>query len=198
MEEDGTMASHSKKMISTLRRERRKIERNLGGIREMDRMPGARWFPDASLNFAENLLRFRDDRDALVFVAETGLNSRLSYRELYRQVADMDGGFWSDHCALFQRAFEQDRDGVLALLEKGDYRKAAKTDEQYPIHIANALTLVGEIDEALRWLPHAIEYGFLNYRFLSQHNRFLVPLRGDARFEQLMEIARQRHDAFRV
>jgi len=41
MEEDGSMASHSKKMISTLRRERRKIERNLGGIREMTTLPGA-------------------------------------------------------------------------------------------------------------------------------------------------------------
>jgi small subunit ribosomal protein S2 len=41
MEEDGSMAEHSKKMISTLRRERRKIVRNLGGIREMGSMPGA-------------------------------------------------------------------------------------------------------------------------------------------------------------
>lgn len=41
MEEDGTMATHSKKMVSTLRRERRKIERNLGGIREMSSIPGA-------------------------------------------------------------------------------------------------------------------------------------------------------------
>ena len=118
--------------------------------------------------------------------------------ELYRQVADMDVGFWSDHCALFQRALEEDRDGVLELLGKSDYRRAAETDEQYPIHIANALTLVGEIDEALRWLPHAIDFGFLNYKFLSRHNRFLEPLRGDPRFEQLMEIARQKQDAFRV
>jgi len=41
MEEDGSMAQHSKKMISTLRRERRKIERNLAGIREMTTIPGA-------------------------------------------------------------------------------------------------------------------------------------------------------------
>jgi small subunit ribosomal protein S2 len=41
MEEDGSISSHSKKMISTLRRERRKIERNLGGIREMSSLPGA-------------------------------------------------------------------------------------------------------------------------------------------------------------
>jgi small subunit ribosomal protein S2 len=41
MEEDGTMSNHSTKMVSTLRRERRKIERNLGGIREMSTIPGA-------------------------------------------------------------------------------------------------------------------------------------------------------------
>lgn len=41
MEEDGTMDTHSKKMVSTLRRERRKIQRNLGGIREMSTIPGA-------------------------------------------------------------------------------------------------------------------------------------------------------------
>jgi small subunit ribosomal protein S2 len=41
MEEDGSFDSQSKKMASSLRRERRKIERNLGGIREMNGMPGA-------------------------------------------------------------------------------------------------------------------------------------------------------------
>jgi small subunit ribosomal protein S2 len=41
MEEDGSMSIHSKKMVSTLRRERKKIERNLGGIREMSTIPGA-------------------------------------------------------------------------------------------------------------------------------------------------------------
>jgi small subunit ribosomal protein S2 len=41
MEEDGSVANYSKKMVSTLRRERRKIERNLSGIREMVSIPGA-------------------------------------------------------------------------------------------------------------------------------------------------------------
>jgi acetoacetyl-CoA synthetase len=56
-------------------------------VEDFDRMPGARWFPDASLNFAENMLRYRDDRQALVFKSETGLSDSLSYRQLYRQVA---------------------------------------------------------------------------------------------------------------
>jgi acetoacetyl-CoA synthetase len=56
-------------------------------VEDFEKMPGARWFPDASLNFAENLLRYRDDREALVFQSETGLRSTLSYRQLYLEVA---------------------------------------------------------------------------------------------------------------
>jgi acetoacetyl-CoA synthetase len=52
-----------------------------------DRMPGARWFPDARLNYAENLLRRRDDADALVFRAEDRVRSRLSHRELHAAVS---------------------------------------------------------------------------------------------------------------
>ena len=47
-----------------------------------ERMPGARFFPDASLNFAENLLRRADDADAIVFRGEDGATRRLSWREL--------------------------------------------------------------------------------------------------------------------
>ena len=51
-----------------------------------DRMPGARWFGGARLNFAENLLRRRDDGDALVFRSETGATRRLSFAALYDRV----------------------------------------------------------------------------------------------------------------
>jgi acetoacetyl-CoA synthetase len=51
-------------------------------------MPGATWFRGARLNFAENLLRYRDDRPALQFVGEGGdAGAALTYRELYQQVA---------------------------------------------------------------------------------------------------------------
>ena len=51
-------------------------------------MPGAKWFQGARLNFAENLLRYRDDRPALVSVREGGdVAARLTYAELYDQVA---------------------------------------------------------------------------------------------------------------
>ncbi len=50
-------------------------------------MPGARWFPEARLNFAENLLRSPDDRDAIVFRGEDMVERRLSRCDLYDQVS---------------------------------------------------------------------------------------------------------------
>ena len=52
-----------------------------------DRMPGAKWFTGSRLNFAENLLRYRDERTALVFRGEKGERVALTYKELYAQVA---------------------------------------------------------------------------------------------------------------
>jgi acetoacetyl-CoA synthetase len=48
---------------------------------------GPRWFPGARLNFAENLLRFDDDREALVYWNEAGRQASVSYRDLRRRVA---------------------------------------------------------------------------------------------------------------
>ena len=47
------------------------------------RMPGAKWFPDGKLNFAENLLRRRDDADAMVFWGEDRIRRKLSHKSLY-------------------------------------------------------------------------------------------------------------------
>jgi len=51
------------------------------------RMPGAKWFPEARLNFAENLLRTRDESDALVFWGEDRIQRRMSRRELHQLVS---------------------------------------------------------------------------------------------------------------
>ena len=52
-----------------------------------DPVLGPRWFTGARLNFAENLLRFRDARDAVVSWNEHGFQQRLSYAELGARVA---------------------------------------------------------------------------------------------------------------
>jgi acetoacetyl-CoA synthetase len=52
-----------------------------------DKMPGAQWFPDARLNYAQNLLRRRDEGTALVFHGEEKVSRRMCYGELYLRVA---------------------------------------------------------------------------------------------------------------
>ena len=55
-------------------------------VRDADKMPGASWFPDARLNFAENLLRRRGDATALVSLLENGTRAETTFDELYIQV----------------------------------------------------------------------------------------------------------------
>jgi len=56
-------------------------------VTDLSVMPGTKWFPDAKLNFAENLLRYRDDQLAFVFKGETQTSKRMTYAELYDSVA---------------------------------------------------------------------------------------------------------------
>ena len=58
-------------------------------IDDTAKMPGAEWFAGARLNFAENLLRFRDDRVALIFKGEDQPSVRMTYAQLYDEVARM-------------------------------------------------------------------------------------------------------------
>ena len=52
-------------------------------------MPGAQFFPDARINFAENLLRRRDDGEAIVFRGEDQVRERLTWRQLYDKSAQL-------------------------------------------------------------------------------------------------------------
>ena len=54
---------------------------------DMDRMPGARFFPDARLNFAENVLRQRGDGPALIFNGEDQRHRTLTHDQLRQAVA---------------------------------------------------------------------------------------------------------------
>ncbi|HUU41947.1 MAG TPA: acetyl-coenzyme A synthetase N-terminal domain-containing protein, partial [Desulfatiglandales bacterium] len=56
-------------------------------VDDLTRMPGTKWFEGARLNFAENLLRYRDDHAAFIFRGETQKRKKMSYAELYDSVA---------------------------------------------------------------------------------------------------------------
>ena len=52
-----------------------------------DNMIDAKWFSGAKLNFAENLLKYKDSRTALISIRENSPTVELSYKQLYEQVA---------------------------------------------------------------------------------------------------------------
>jgi acetoacetyl-CoA synthetase len=56
-------------------------------VDDLKKFPGARWFVGAKLNFAENLLQYRDDRIAFVFRGENVKSAKMTYAELYATVA---------------------------------------------------------------------------------------------------------------
>ena len=56
-------------------------------VEDLTKFPGTKWFPGARLNFAENLLRYRDDQLAFIFAGETQISKRMTYAELYDSVA---------------------------------------------------------------------------------------------------------------
>jgi len=56
-------------------------------IDDLESMPGCNWFQEAQMNFAENLLRYRDDQTAIVFHGEASVTIRMTYAELYDEVS---------------------------------------------------------------------------------------------------------------
>ena len=58
-------------------------------VDDLNRFPGASWFVGARLNFAENLLRYRDSHLAFVFRREDGLERAMTYDELYQRVSQV-------------------------------------------------------------------------------------------------------------
>ena len=56
-------------------------------VDDLSKFPGAAWFGGSRLNFAENLLRYRDDHVAFIFKGENQKSATMTYAELYDSVA---------------------------------------------------------------------------------------------------------------
>jgi acetoacetyl-CoA synthetase len=68
-------------------------ERGRRTLVDGERMPGARWFPEAKLNFAENLLQARGPETAIVFRRENGHKQTLSFDTLRKEVGRLQSAF---------------------------------------------------------------------------------------------------------
>jgi len=157
-------------------------------------------FDEAAVRFKHYLEKVAPDFPVLMWwlaqaLAYAGLEDEA--KDKFGQVADLKAVPISDLSVLFCRALSGDRRGVRELLASNTLlQEAAKTDEWFPNFIAACLARVGDNDGALEWLERAIAWGFSNHRFLSEHSRFLAPLRNEPRFQALIERAKEQQQKF--
>jgi tetratricopeptide (TPR) repeat protein len=119
-------------------------------------------------------------------------------RNIFKRVLNMKDGIFSDFSNLFLQAMDENLSGVQQILDSTVLKDIAETDEWFPNYLAICLIQVGEIDKALYYLDRAVNWGFSNHQFLSQHNRYLKPLHNDPRFESLLKKAKEKQDKFEV
>ncbi len=116
----------------------------------------------------------------------------------FGQFADADLGGMSTVSAVLRALFRRDTKAATGLLENQAIRDYATLDKEMSWWLAAGCSHCGWTDEAVHWLANAIELGFLNHRFLSTMDPFLAALRGDPRFQALMELAREKQRALEI
>ena len=108
------------------------------------------------------------------------------------RAAAAGAGTFSATATLLGAMLSGDREAMRAVLADPGTREALEMATELAWMAAAASATVGDLDEALYWLSRAIEMGFINHRFFAEQDPFLAKLRGDPRFEALMERAREK------
>ncbi|MFH1763332.1 MAG: hypothetical protein ABIF09_03980 [Gemmatimonadota bacterium] len=99
--------------------------------------------------------------------------------------------------ALIQiRALRGDKQGVLRELDGPFYEWSR--ERAWATRVAAAFALLGEKKEALDWLEHAVNHGFINYPLLSEGDPWLENIRGEERFKELMVGVKREWETFEV
>ena len=106
-----------------------------------------------------------------------------------------------DLCAvlsLFAKyALQGEKDKALKAMTEEE-RRLCWNDPEQPWFMAGYFALINEKREALDWLEHAIDRGFINYPILNEKDPFLENIRGEPRFKKLMERVKQEWENFEV
>ena len=102
---------------------------------------------------------------------------------------------WARLAPALACALRGDRDELLRIMTP-ELRAAAKWDEVFAWWTADCFALVNERETAIDFLERAVEFGFINLPWLSQHEPFLANVRAEPRFVRLMQRVRKAWEAF--
>ena len=98
-------------------------------------------------------------------------------------------------CVFMGHALSGNRDAALNSIRES-LKSAARRVEWWALVMAECYALVDEKEQALDWLASAIDHGFTNYPYLSQHDKMLAQFHGDPGFEVLMQRAKNEWERF--
>ncbi|MDZ4814589.1 MAG: acetoacetate--CoA ligase [Pseudomonadota bacterium] len=145
---------------------------------DADKMPGAEFFPDVTLNFAENLLRFRDDKLAIAFRGESGIARDLTYAELHEQVSRVaqalraEGVGVGDRVAGFMPNIPEAVIAMLATTSIGALWSSCSPD----FGINGVVDRFGQIEPKVLFSADAYAYGGKSFDCLDKISSILAQL----------------------
>jgi len=98
---------------------------------------------------------------------------------------------------LFMRCLQKNKKEALSLLTD-EIKQICWNDFMSPWWIAEFYAMINENDEAMKWLERAVEWGLINYPFLSEIDPYLENIREDPRFKELMKKIKVEWENFEV
>jgi serine/threonine protein kinase/Flp pilus assembly protein TadD len=92
---------------------------------------------------------------------------------------------------------KRDKESLFNLITP-ELERTIRQDVGHCFFMAISLAMVDAKEEALDWLENAVERGFLNYPSLAEKDPFLANIRGEPRFQKLMERVKYEWEHFEV
>lgn len=141
-----------------------------------ERMPGARWFPGVRLNFAQNLLRYQDERLALLARGETGPRRELTYAELYREVARVAAALKAagvragDRVAAYMPNIPETVIAMLAATSLGAIWSSTSPD----FGVSGVVDRFGQIEPKILFAANAYLYGGKRFELIEKVREVLA------------------------
>lgn len=114
-----------------------------------------------------------------------------------QQPPDASYRMWSEIQVFARYAYQRENRRALDALSEGT-KAYMWADPEMPGIIAGVFAVMGEKEEAFRWLEHAIDRGWINYPFFAKQDPSLDNIRGEDRFKRLMDRIRPEWERFEI